>query len=189
MIQDLPSGFIDIDILLSDPHPEAKNVLVSYAQYFSTIRITEKTAPLFLKLLSSDVQPAAERLFSNKNPLLFFSSVTFNREGISKLLETMTSNTPETIYIKTLLAYLGVLLKTYKHAETGMKLYPLSIPSVQHIAKYLTVPDETVQKTIIEILENLKALPSRYSAAAFSAQVLDAFFDNSKNLENFLPRF
>ncbi len=189
MIQDLPSGLFDIDILLSDPHPEAKNVLVSYAQYFSTIRITEKTTPLFLKLLSSDVQPAAEHLFGNKNPLLFFSSVIFNREGISKLLETMTSNTPETIYIKTLLAYLGVLLKTYNHAETGMKLYPLSIPSVQHIAKYLTVPDETVQKTIIEILENLKALPSRYTIAAFSADVLDAFLDKSKHLEKFLPRF
>ena len=189
MIRDLPSGFIDIDILLSDPHPEAKNVLVSYAQYFSTIRITEKTAPLILKLLSSDVQPAAERLFGDKNPLLFFSSVAFHREGLSKIMENITSHTPESIYVKTLLAYLGVLLKTYKHTETGMKLYPLSIQSVQHIAKYLTLHDETVQSTIIEILENLKTLPSRYSVARFSAEILDAFFDNSKNLENILPRF
>ncbi len=188
-MQDLPSGFIDIDILLSDPHPEAKNVLISYAQYFSTVRITEKTAPLILKLLSSDVKPAAEKLFGNKDPLLFFSSVTFHREGLSKIMETITSHTPETIYIKTLLAYLGVLLKTYKHAETGIKLYPLSIPAVQHIAKYLTLHNETVQSTIIEILEYLKTLPSRYSVARFSAEVLDAFFDSSKHLENFLPHF
>ncbi len=186
-MEDLPSGFIDIDLLLADSHPEAKSVLVSYAEYFSTIRITEKNAALVLKLFSAKEPAVADKLLGEKDPLLLFSSVVFNRSGIATVLDILSMSSPRELYKPILLACLGVLIKTYGNARDGMTVYPLSISAVQHIAKYLTVADKTVQTAVMDILESLKTLPSKYPLAAVSARIIDTFYDNTKRLDTILP--
>ncbi len=187
-MSDIPSGFINIDVFLSDSHPEAQEVLVSYAAYFAKMRVTRKNVSLFIKLLSTNIPAVAEKIFEEKDPLSFFSTVNFQKEGLIKVTEILSHHAPGELHVKILLACLGILQKAYTHPESGMDTFPLSFSHMQHIAKYLQREEREVQSSIIDFLHALQSLPARYPVAKYAAELTDAYLDRSKGIRTLLPQ-
>ncbi len=186
-MEDLPSGLINIDVILSDSSSEAEAALISYARYLSGWRLSSKNVQLYLKLLSVNKPTVADNLMNKKNPVSFFSNIEMNREVIISVLMILRTYNAETLYDRVLYACLGILINTYLHGESGMKIYALSVSDIQHIGKYLASRNDELRNLIIEILNSLKILPSRYTIARFCSELVDTYFDRNKKIDSIIP--
>lgn len=183
-MEDLPSGFINIESIIADSSSEAENVLISYARYLQSWRVTRKNISIFFNLLALNKNSVDNILFENKEPSTFFASISPDRMMVLHTMEILSGNSPYNFSIKTVLALLGLLLSTYSHALSGMEIYPLSIPDLQHIAKFFVIENDTSQKHIIRIFESLQALPKRYVIAAYASELLNACLDPEKSIDS-----
>jgi len=186
-MEDLPSGFINIESIIADSSPEAETVLISYARYLQGWRVTRKNSSMFFNLLASNKNSVVDILFENKEAATFFTSISPDRMMILHTMEILSGNSPFNFSIKILCALLGLLSSTYSHALSGMEIYPLSITDLQHIAKFFVHGNNISKKYIIHIFEALQALPKRYAVAAYASKLLNVCLDPGKSFDSVIP--
>ncbi len=185
---DLPSGFINLDTVIDDRSPQAKEVIISYARILNRTRLTVKNAPVFVKILSTNEKRAVDELIRGKDPFLMFSSITPDRKLVISVFRILSSYRPKELYANIFHACMGLLLNAYSGSGSAINIYQPAVSDIQHTAKYLVIPDREIQERVIDLFYRLsddKSLDT--NLFTFISEIISTYFDNTKKLDSIIP--
>jgi len=175
-----------IEKILSDTSEGNKENVIGFVKYFKTYPLNENNFTVFQKIIDTNINEALEILFKDRNPETFFSTLKPNRKLIFNALNTLIKYSPKKISILGVSSSLGILQNVYKNARNGLKIYMLSASDIQHIAKYLLIDNDEIDKIIVEFLEAIWEIGVK-DISVLSKNILNSYYDNKKNLTDFIP--
>jgi hypothetical protein len=176
---------------------EAVEAAVTYAKYLSTVGISPENYAVFLKMLEIENHWVLDELIGDQDPFLLLSTIPPNHYLVSKACNLLTRWRPGGIYPKTLAIVIGVLQNAFSSPKDGYKIYELTISDVDNLGKHLERdkgPNDAQNRCILDILEKISQLmglqwnESMEAVARQAMKIRNAFFDNTKMLEDVIPQ-
>lgn len=183
--------------VLSARTAEAVEGAISYARFLRMSGLDTENYPVFLKMLEIENHWVLDELIGDQDPFLFLSAIPPNRYLVRKAFDLLTRWRPGGIYPKTLAIVIGVLQNAFSSPKDGYKIYELSIADVDNLGKHLERdkgagdPQNRVILDILEKISNLMGLQwndSMETVARQAMRIRNAFFDNTKMLEDVIPQ-
>ena len=110
---------------------------VSFARYVRGRGLNSENYHFFLRLLDIDNHWVADALIEDDDVFEFFAAIPPNTYLLGKVFQMLSRWAPSGVYPKTLGVLLGVLIKAYKDPRDGYRIYPISIPDLDNLAKHL----------------------------------------------------
>jgi hypothetical protein len=174
---------------------EAVEAALTYARFLNMVGITPENYPVFLQMLEIENHWVIDELIGDRDPFLLLSSVQPNRYIVSRVLAMLMGWQRGGIYHKNLSMILGVLQSVYSSARDGYRIYPLRIADLNAIGKHLNKEkgqDDPLNRAILDLLEHISQLEDAgdqelEEIAIHAAAIRNAFFDETKRLENVIP--
>jgi hypothetical protein len=178
-----------LEDMLNSSTREGRDGIVAFARSLQGITLDERTLPIYLKFIRTNVSEAIDELYADREPASFFSRLAPDRRLVTSVLALLSEHTPKTADRRVVLSCLGVLLTAYRSAGEGMALYPMSVQDLFHTAKYFVVEDSEIDMLLEEFLDSLSALPGiQYGPLQLTAvKIRDVHFDASKKLTDIIP--
>lgn len=170
---------------------------ICFAFYLSQVGINNSNYHLFLKFIETNNKWIVDALLGKRDPRLLFSTIRPNKYIIKKAFRLLTLWHPKEIYIKVLLALLGIIECGYHKPDDGYSIYPLSITDLNNLGKYLDESKDQLHEdnmTLLDVLDKITGLgeyrgsliKNVLSKHAFNIRI--AYFDNTKKLTDIIPQ-
>jgi hypothetical protein len=171
----------------------------AYATYLSKVGVTPDTYPVYLRLLDTKNHWVVDALIGKHDPDTYFNHIQANFFIVKDCFRAFTQAKRGGIYPKSLLVYLGILLRVYKNPVEGYRVYPLTTTDVNNLGKHL---DETkdqmyeLNKNILYILDRVASLvdPGNITnddevlrVATQANNIRGKFLDATKTLNEAIP--
>ncbi len=183
--------------VLSARTSEAVEACISYARFLRMSGLDTENYPVFLKMLEIENHWVLDELIGDQDPFLFLSAIPPNHYLVAKAFNLLTRWRPGGIYPKTLAIVIGVLQNAYSSPKDGYKIYEVSIADVDNLGKHLERekgPEDPQNRCILDILEKISQLmglqwnDAMETVARQAMKIRNAFFDNTKMLEDVIPQ-
>ncbi|MCF7928084.1 MAG: hypothetical protein K9L68_03845 [Spirochaetales bacterium] len=188
---------IILDGILGTGNPIQVGSSMAFAKYLSHVGLTSKNHSLFLKTIETNNKWVVDELVADRDPRLMFAVIRPYYELIHRAFELLSSWHPGQIYSKVLLTVLGTIEYSFYKPDDGFEIYPLGITDLHNLGKFLDQEEgqhNSINETILEILDRLTRLGEYQSTiqknilAKHAYNIRDSFFDNTKRLEDIIPK-
>jgi hypothetical protein len=183
--------------MLSSRTVESAEGAISYARFLRMSGLDTENYPVFLKMLEIENHWVLDELIGDSDPFLLLSTIPPNRYVVAKAFDLLTRWRPGGIYPKTLAIVIGILQNAFSSPKDGYKIYELSIADIDNLGKHLERdkgPSDPQNRCILDILEKISQLMGHQwndtmeAVARQAMKIRNAFFDNTKMLEDVIPQ-
>ncbi len=170
-----------------------------YAKYLYKVGVNSDTYPVYLKLLSIPNHWVVDALLGDKEPSKYFNEIQPNHFILAECFRAFRHKRGG-VYEKSLAAFLGILIVTYKNAGEGYRVYPLTAEDVNNLGKHLdenqpqTFPINTLLLTILDKIASLmdpgtleNATMDVMKVATQANNIRGKFLDMTKHLNEAIP--
>ncbi|MCP4750285.1 MAG: hypothetical protein GY866_05300 [Proteobacteria bacterium] len=186
-------GILDCDDMRS------ATALHTYANYLNKTKLRYDYIPLYLRVFKTNNKYAVDALLSGYVVKRFFNFVLVpNGYIIRNIFEIFAQNKPNALYEQTVRVFCGFLKKAYRSVEDGYRVFPVGIPDVNSLAKYL---DESkgqnfdINRDILDILRFFTDLDqlfetdmARKDIAKQAIRIRSDFFDHKRSLKQSMTK-
>lgn len=178
-----------LEEMLNSNLAQGDEEVISFANYLNGVGLSQKTLPIFFKLLEKNIPRSLEPLFRNRKASLFFSRIVPDQNSLNSALGILVSLNVRSADRRTLLSMMGLLIMGYKRGEDGLKIREISISELQHIGKYLIRDEVELIELIQDLLDSLSSVmsPQYRDLSTMASKIKMAYLDHSKGLSSCIP--
>lgn len=175
------------------------NATILIAHYMRMVGVHPDNYPLYLRIIEMKNEYVIDALIGDADPVHFFDDVQPNFYIIKECFDSMARAKRGGIYEKSLLVFLGLILKNYKNPIEGYRVFPLTDNEVNVLGKHLVESENQLyplNQNILFILDKIADLvdPGRpeedqkiISVASQANNIRGKFLDMTKSLNEAIP--
>jgi hypothetical protein len=170
-----------------------------FAHYMRMVTVNPDNYPLFLKIIEMKNHWIVDAVIGDSDPEHYFDNVQPNYFIVNECFRSFERAQPQGIYEKSLLVFMGILMKTYKNPLEGYRIYPLTEIDINNLGKHLLESENQLYPLnafILTILDKVSELidPGKeednqeiIKIATQSSKIRNTFLDMTKNLTEAIP--
>jgi hypothetical protein len=184
--------------ILAADNPQASQAAITYAAYLNEIQPNAENYPLFLEVLGVQNRWAIDALTENADLENFLDAVVPTYYLVQQIFELFSNAKRGELYPKVLIILLGYLRKVYRQPERGYEVYPLTIPDLNNMAKFLNEEQphtDPINNLLLAVLRDINGLNelAEYKDVAEEAEIATQagrirsdYFDVARTLQQSL---